>query len=79
VSVEAKATRILDRLPSKDQWHRRLSDIEDTRRWAWDARQDAAHERQLTAARYYLMGALGEDFEDDELLREVLRQAYDQA
>jgi hypothetical protein len=33
----------------------------------------------LTAARYYLLGALGEDFEDDELLREVLRQAYDQA
>lgn len=78
MSVAEKATRILDRLPSKGQWQR-LSAIEDTRRWAWDARQDAAHERQLTAARYYLMGALDEDFEDDELLREVLRQAYDQA
>jgi hypothetical protein len=59
---------------------RQLSEIENTRRWAWDARQDAAHARQMTAARYFVLGATGYDFEDsdDETLRAIMAKAYDE-
>jgi hypothetical protein len=74
----SKVESVLYRMGSSE-YMRTLSDIEATRRWAWDARQDAAHERQLTAARYYIRGATCEDIEDEDTLREILRRAYDHA